>query len=171
MRVFFFYREKTSAFSSLVDSRRILPTHAAMSRRSQQVRLACYLSTLTPSRLKILFFLLQVSIGRDVGDIKGSSHTRVAIFFQRLLFASSSFCSRLPAASRADCLYSFFSTARDPQGSSRVDIITHPYPTIACAARVVTGTAGRDRTGQDRTGQDRTTRAVVTTGTEGYNYT
>ena len=43
----------------------------------------------------------------------------------------------------------------------KVDTLTHPYPTIACAARVVTGTAGRDRT----------TRAVVTTGTEGYNYT
>ena len=36
------------------------------------------------------------------------------------------------------------STAPDPQGPSRVDILTHPYTTAACAAGVVTATAGRD---------------------------
>ena len=36
-------------------------------------------------------------------------------------------------------------TAPDPQGTGRVDILTHPYTTIAYAAGVVvTGTAGRD---------------------------
>ena len=48
------------------------------------------------------------------------------------------------------------STAPDPQGWSRLGIPTIPYTTIACAAEVVTVTAGRDRKGQDRTGQDRT---------------
>ena len=32
----------------------------------------------------------------------------------------------------------------DPQGTGQVDMLTHPYTTIACAAGVVTGTAGRD---------------------------
>ena len=36
------------------------------------------------------------------------------------------------------------STAPDPQGSSRVDTLTHPYKTVACPAGVVTGTIGRD---------------------------
>ena len=36
------------------------------------------------------------------------------------------------------------STEPDPQGTGRVDIITHPYTTIACAAGVVTRTADRD---------------------------
>ena len=36
------------------------------------------------------------------------------------------------------------STARDPQGSGRVDIFTHPCITASCAAGVVAGTAGRD---------------------------
>ena len=35
------------------------------------------------------------------------------------------------------------STEPDPQGSSRVDIKTHPYTAVACAAGVVTVTAGR----------------------------
>ena len=37
-----------------------------------------------------------------------------------------------------------FSTAPDPQRSGRVDILTHPYTTAACAAGVVTVTVGRD---------------------------
>ena len=53
-------------------------------------------------------------------------------------------------------LLAIISTAPDPQGSSRVDILTHPYTTAAYAARVVTVTAGR------------TARAVATTITEGY---
>ena len=36
------------------------------------------------------------------------------------------------------------STAPDPQGIGRVDILTHPYTTAACAAGEVTGTARRD---------------------------
>ena len=36
------------------------------------------------------------------------------------------------------------STAPDPQGSSRVNMPTHPYTTAACAAGAVTGTAGKD---------------------------
>ena len=36
------------------------------------------------------------------------------------------------------------SNAPDPQGSGRVDIITHPYTMAACPAGVVTGTAGWD---------------------------
>ena len=36
------------------------------------------------------------------------------------------------------------STASDPQGAGRVDILTHPYTTTACAAGAVTRTAGRD---------------------------
>ena len=36
------------------------------------------------------------------------------------------------------------STAPDPHGPGRVDMLTHPYTTATCAAGVVTGTAGRD---------------------------
>ena len=37
------------------------------------------------------------------------------------------------------------STAPDPQGTGRVDILTHPYSSrIACAAGVVTRTADKD---------------------------
>ena len=36
------------------------------------------------------------------------------------------------------------STAADPQGSSRVDILTLPDTTAACAAGVLTVTAGGD---------------------------
>ena len=36
------------------------------------------------------------------------------------------------------------SAAPDPQGSSRVDMLTHLYTTAACAVVVVTVTAGRD---------------------------
>ena len=35
------------------------------------------------------------------------------------------------------------STAPHPQGSGRVDILTYPYTTAACAAGVVTVTASR----------------------------
>ena len=34
-------------------------------------------------------------------------------------------------------------TAPGPQGSSSVDMLTYPYTTTACAAGVVTVTAGR----------------------------
>ena len=36
------------------------------------------------------------------------------------------------------------STAPETQGSGRVDKLTHPCTPAACAAGVVTGTAGRD---------------------------
>ena len=36
------------------------------------------------------------------------------------------------------------STEPDPQGTGRVDIHTHPYTAIACAAGVVTKTTDRD---------------------------
>ena len=36
------------------------------------------------------------------------------------------------------------STEPDPQGTGRVDILTHPYTTAACAAGVVTRTADRN---------------------------
>ena len=48
------------------------------------------------------------------------------------------------------------STAPHPQGTGRVGLLTHPYKIIACAAAVVTGSAGRDRTA----------RAIGITGTE-----
>ena len=37
-----------------------------------------------------------------------------------------------------------FSAAPDPQGSSRIDILTHPSTKVACAAGAETVTAGRD---------------------------
>ena len=36
------------------------------------------------------------------------------------------------------------STAAVPQGSGRVDVLTHPYTTAACAAGIVTATTSRD---------------------------
>ena len=48
------------------------------------------------------------------------------------------------------------STAPDPHGSGRVDILTHPYKTAACAAGVGTGTADRDSSRYRYSGNRRT---------------
>ena len=53
------------------------------------------------------------------------------------------------------------STAPDPQGSGRVDILTHPYTTIACATGVVTGTAGRDSSRCRYHGNERTRQVAL----------
>ena len=48
------------------------------------------------------------------------------------------------------------STAPGPQGTGRVDILTHPHTTIACAAGVVTRTTDRDRSRYRDSGNQRT---------------
>ena len=48
------------------------------------------------------------------------------------------------------------STAPDHHGSGRVDILTHPYKTAACAAGVGTGTADRDSSRYRYSGNRRT---------------
>ena len=48
------------------------------------------------------------------------------------------------------------STAPNPQGSGRVDILKHPYTTAVCAAGVVTGTADRDSSRYRYNGNRRT---------------
>ena len=52
------------------------------------------------------------------------------------------------------------STAPDPQEAGRVDILTHPYTTVACAAGVATGTADRDSS-RYRYGGNRRTRQLA----------
>ena len=51
-----------------------------------------------------------------------------------------------------------------PSGSGRVDLLTHPHTTVACAARVVTGTAGRDSSRYRYRGNRRTRQLVISGG-------
>ena len=48
------------------------------------------------------------------------------------------------------------STATEPHGSGRVDVLTHPKTTVACTAGVVTGTADRDSSRYRFSGNRRT---------------
>ena len=58
-------------------------------------------------------------------------------------FVSGRACAK-PTLPRTIPFRVAISTAPDPQGLGRVDILKHPYTTIAYAAGIVTGTAGRD---------------------------